>query len=149
MSTLYALADEVVQTLLDSMPDRGAHLLQALDAAGFSAAYSHMHRAFQLIQDEALDADFRASAQELLQLLLTRKSYTKARESRAHCGDTRLGFLKYARRRGVQKTLRDVLHCESETEATGLTGSEPGPSAGGRRARASAATRSSSRRSRG
>ena len=51
-----------------------------------------MHRAFQLIQDEALDADFRASAQELLQLLLTRKSYTKARESRARAGKDALAF---------------------------------------------------------
>ncbi|CAE8723169.1 unnamed protein product [Polarella glacialis] len=85
------LSEDMVWYLLDGFPRTRMMLLSALDEAGFSPHYSQLFRALRLIQQTGLDVDFRVPSAELLQLLISKKMFSEAREwarSSSQVGDT-------------------------------------------------------------
>lgn len=86
-----SFSEDMVQYLLNDFPRSSLQLLTALDQASFSPHYSQLYRSFRLIQKCELDVDFRMPASELLQLLISRKMFSEAREwakSSGIVGDT-------------------------------------------------------------
>eukprot|EP00931_Biecheleriopsis_adriatica_P046808 TRINITY_DN26928_c0_g1_i1.p1 TRINITY_DN26928_c0_g1~~TRINITY_DN26928_c0_g1_i1.p1 ORF type:complete len:3379 (-),score=748.43 TRINITY_DN26928_c0_g1_i1:238-10323(-) len=74
------LSEDMVWYLLDSFPRARMMLLSALDEAGFSPRFSQLFSAFRLIRQTGLDVDFRVPSTELLQLLISKKMFSEARD---------------------------------------------------------------------
>ncbi|CAE7208025.1 unnamed protein product [Symbiodinium pilosum] len=74
------LSEDMVWYLLDGFARSRMMLLSVLDEAGFSPRFSLLFSAYRLIQQTGLDVDFRVPSTELLQLLISKKMFSEARD---------------------------------------------------------------------